>query len=86
MLAELLLVFVLLHRDAVVSCPESAPAVCCACRNKLTKLAGNKNERRKLSKEIQGLLQEEILGKPGSKQKKPVAGAAAAAAAETMAE
>jgi hypothetical protein len=58
--------------------------VCCRRRNKLTKLAGNKNERRKLSKEIQGLLQEEILGKADSKKKKPAT--AAAAAAETMAE
>jgi hypothetical protein len=59
--------------------------VCRACRNKLTKLAGNKNERRKLSKEIQGLLQEEILGKARGK-KKAAAAAAAPAAAETMAE
>lgn len=52
-------------------------------RNKLTKLAGNKTERRKLSKQIQGLLQEEILGKsPGKKQQQP----AAAGAAEGMAE
>jgi hypothetical protein len=54
-----------------------------SCRNKLTKLAGNKTERRKLSKQIQGLLQEEVLGKTGGKKQQP---AAAAAAAETMAE
>jgi predicted component of type VI protein secretion system len=54
-----------------------------SCRNKLTKLAGNKNERRKLSKQIQGLLQEEILGKAAAGKKQQQT---AAAAADGMAE
>lgn len=44
---------------------------CLPHRNKLTKLAGNKTERRKLNKQIQGLLQEQLLGKAG-KQKQQV--------------
>lgn len=65
-------VLLLLHASHMPPSDATAADVCIMChrRTKLTKLAANRNERRQLNTELQGLLQAEVLSKDaGSKDK-----------------